>query len=315
MGKEIMVSVLCTAYNHERYIEECLNSLVKQNVNFNYEILVHDDASTDNTAKIVHDYELRYPEKIKAIYQKENQYSQGIKITSILLPIAKGKYIALCEGDDFWTDVYKLQKQFDFMEKNQKYSVCGHAAYLAGEDGAINIKKLFKAYDYNCEISIEDILSDWCLPTNSLFYRKEARGVSDIPYQENCANEDYATIVYLALAGKVHYCNEIMSAYRVVSRGSLNWSWRQDSKKMFESRKEFVAMLDRIDEYTKRKYHHILVKYKENVLFNLYLGMGKISECKAYKEKYESLNIKERLKLYIRHYAPFVVKMVRKIRG
>ena len=113
----MMVSVLCQTYNHEQYISECLQSIVAQKVNFRYEILVHDDASTDNTANIIRKFEREYPDLIKPIYQEVNQWSLGNKVFSgIQLPRCTGKYIAICEGDDYWTDPLKLQKQVDILK-------------------------------------------------------------------------------------------------------------------------------------------------------------------------------------------------------
>ncbi len=120
-----LVSICCTAYNHEPYIRQCLDGFVMQKTDFVFEVLVHDDASTDNTANIIREYEQKYPDIIKPVYQTENQYSKGVRIHDIYFyPQAKGKYIALCEGDDYWTDPSKLQKQIDFLEANPEYGMC-----------------------------------------------------------------------------------------------------------------------------------------------------------------------------------------------
>ena len=137
LNREIAVSIICITYNHEEYIRDALNSFVMQKTDFQFEILIHDDASTDNTAAIIREYEIRYPEIIKPIYQKENQYSKGLALGEPFAFIdkyqysrVKGKYIALCEGDDYWTDQYKLQKQFDAMEEHSEVDMCAHAAYV-----------------------------------------------------------------------------------------------------------------------------------------------------------------------------------------
>ena len=98
----IGVSIICTAFNHEKYIRQCLDSFVMQKTDFVFEVLVNDDCSTDHTADIIREYEEKYPRLIHAVYQKKNLYSQHISIIGkVLLPCAKGKYIALCEGDDY----------------------------------------------------------------------------------------------------------------------------------------------------------------------------------------------------------------------
>lgn len=122
-----MVTVCCMAYNQRGLIERALDSFLMQETDFDFEVLVHDDASTDGTTEIIRQYELRYPGVVKAVIQKENQLSKGGTYPTInLYRIAKGKYIAECDGDDYWTDPRKLQKQVDFMEANPSYSICHH---------------------------------------------------------------------------------------------------------------------------------------------------------------------------------------------
>ncbi|HHX61228.1 MAG TPA: glycosyltransferase [Epulopiscium sp.] len=107
--KTPLVSICCLAYNHEKFIRQALDGFIMQESNFPIEVLIHDDASTDDTANIIREYEKKYPEIIKPIYQTENQYSKGVGISvTYNFPRAKGKYIAMCEGDDYWTDPYYL---------------------------------------------------------------------------------------------------------------------------------------------------------------------------------------------------------------
>lgn len=121
---EIVVSIICDCYNHEKYIAQALDSFLMQDCDFKFEVLIHDDASTDNSAAIIKEYELKYPEIIKPIYQKENQYSKKVNIwKDYQFSRAKGKYIAICEGDDYWIDTLKLQKQVDFLENNPSFSL------------------------------------------------------------------------------------------------------------------------------------------------------------------------------------------------
>ena len=118
-----LVSICCITYNHEPYIRQCLDGFMMQKTNFSFEVLIHDDASTDKTQDIIREYEAKYPDIIKPIYQKENQYSKGISVTKTFnYPRVKGKYIAMCDGDDYWIDPYKLQKQVDYLEA---HSDCG----------------------------------------------------------------------------------------------------------------------------------------------------------------------------------------------
>ena len=134
--QNILVSIYCTAYNHEKYIADAIDSFLVHQTNFKYEILIHDDASID----IIREYEKKYPDLIKPIDQTENQYSKiGITtVDKINFDRALRKYIAVCKGDDYWTDQYKLQKQIDYMESHPECSLCVHAGYVVS---AVNKKK------------------------------------------------------------------------------------------------------------------------------------------------------------------------------
>jgi len=131
MNKEndILVSISTITYNHVNYIKDALDGFLSQKTNFSYEILIHDDASTDGTEEIIREYASKYPELIKPLYEEENQWKKGIRGSAVFnFPRAKGKYIALCEGDDYWTDPLKLQKQVDFLKKHQNINLTGHFA-------------------------------------------------------------------------------------------------------------------------------------------------------------------------------------------
>lgn len=119
-----LVSITCITYNHVNYIRDAIEGFLIQKTNFPVEVLIHDDASTDGTEEIIREYEAKYPEIIKPLYEKENQYVKGRKGSRTFnFPRARGKYIALCEGDDYWTDPLKLQKQVDFLEANPDYGL------------------------------------------------------------------------------------------------------------------------------------------------------------------------------------------------
>src|SRR5574344_1986516 len=129
-----LVVIRCITYNHESYIRDCLNGFVMQKTTFPFVAVVHDDASTDKTADIIREYAEKYPDIIKPIYETENQYSKSDgSLERIMNAHTKGKYIALCEGDDYWIDPLKLQKQVDFLEANPEYSMCFHKAKVIDE--------------------------------------------------------------------------------------------------------------------------------------------------------------------------------------
>lgn len=151
-----VVSIACITYNHEKYIRDAIEGFLIQKTDFPIEIIIHDDASTDGTAQIIKEYEEKYPDLIFPIYQKENQYSQGKRriLATFVFPRTRGKYIALCEGDDYWTDPYKLQKQVDYLEGHQEYALCHHNAIIIDESGNL------KATSYLPEEAKRDLSED-----------------------------------------------------------------------------------------------------------------------------------------------------------
>ena len=132
MSEKILVAINCCVYNHEPYLRDCLQGFVMQKTDFPFVAIVHDDASTDNSAAIIREYAEKYPDIIKPIYETENQFSKADgslgRVINRAIEATGAKYIAMCEGDDYWIDPLKLQKQVDFMEANNNYSICFHKA-------------------------------------------------------------------------------------------------------------------------------------------------------------------------------------------
>lgn len=133
--RPLMVSIWCMTYNHEPYIRQCLDGFVMQKTNFRFEAIVHDDASTDETAAIVKEYSEKYPDIIKPVFETENQYSKRDgSLDRIMEETCTGKYIALCEGDDYWIDPLKLQEQADFMESHPDCSLIHSRFSILNDD-------------------------------------------------------------------------------------------------------------------------------------------------------------------------------------
>lgn len=181
-----LVTIQCLVYNHEPYLRQCLDGFVMQKTNFKFEAIVHDDCSTDSSVTIIKEYAEKYPDIIKPIYEIENQYSKaGFQgILKILYEMSVGKYIAFCEGDDYWIDPLKLQKQVDFLESNPEcaYSCCRYMVY----DEFTHKEYLYpnKYFDRNKEDTffkfnvVYPFLHDWVTKTLTCIYRKDALDIS-----------------------------------------------------------------------------------------------------------------------------------------
>lgn len=239
-----LVSVMCHCFNHEDFIKDALNSILMQKTNFNFEIIVHDDASTDSSAEIIKQYTDRYPSIIKPIFQKENQYSRGLKPTFFTSKMAKGEFIAICEGDDFWLDEKKLQIQADFLRNNSKYSVCGHDAFVFEGQLVSKISKLPESS--KTDVSALRLSKGWFILTLTVMFRNK---IDLYPKESpNVLNGDTFLFSRLGKIGGYKYMSEIVpGGYRVHSGGI--WSLVDQQKKYAQSMNSMYW----ISQYYKRK--------------------------------------------------------------
>lgn len=258
---DVKVSIICITYNHANYIRQTLDSFLMQKTNFKYEILIHDDASTDDTANIVREYEGKYPEIIKPIYQIENQYSKGAPIIAgVLLPKAKGEYVAFCEGDDFWTDENKLQKQIDFLDKNSEYSACVHKFITVDKSGKQTNMQTFGYYEQAGRYTLKDFETNQLpsqlasLVCRNLFYKEETKYPAE--FIKNRVQGDVKYFLYLLAHGDIYRMDECYSAYRcVLESGGGSWTSRQlTDYKMPYIRWKHLSILERdfYKEYGKK---------------------------------------------------------------
>lgn len=210
---KIKVVIKCITYNHEPYIRQCLDGFVMQKTNFQFVAIVHDDCSLDRTTDVIHEYEKKYPNIIIPIYETENQYHKGTlgQIMNDAVTASGAEYVALCEGDDYWTDPYKLQKQVDFLDTHPEYVICAHNAY---QHFSNNLWKLFVNPNYReHDICLSEMLAKWHTPTASLIYRKDV--LDKVPATKSYPNGDYYLMLRLLSQGKFYYDPSVMSVYRM----------------------------------------------------------------------------------------------------
>lgn len=324
MSSEIMVSVLCAAYNHEKYIRQCLDGFVMQKTSFPFEVIVHDDASTDGTADIIREYEAKYPDLIKPIYQTENQYSQGISISkNYLLPNAHGKYVALCEGDDYWTDPVKLQKQVVYMEKHPQCTLCfTNGRYLRGGSllgHVVPIPRRGKFMKSNSDYNTGEMALLDFVPTASLLY---PRWVHEHRPQirTNSFGGDTFTRLYTTNLGYAHFINEDTCVYRQDVPNSATAVWGSNKERYINATKALISLMDDMDEITNHKYHEQF-EYNKTVYEYGILEKEENHEAlrsRKYRRYAKSLGGKEYLIYLIRHVFtasyPFIYGIYKKVR-
>jgi glycosyltransferase involved in cell wall biosynthesis len=245
-----LVSVVVAAFNHEAYITQCLSGITNQKVNFDYEILVNDDCSTDKTAKIIKEFELKHPDKFRVIYQTENQYSKGIKPWfHILFPIAQGNYIALCEGDDYWTDPYKLQKQVDFLEANPDFIFVGGDTKVIDDksnkvlfESFLDFKKKWIGIDIPKIINAGNVAEMLTPHTTTYVFRNIFKTQVDISVlNHGFASGDYALLMLLAKHGKMKVLSEVFSVYRKNEGGVTKIASAKGAKYSFDEDFRFLT--------------------------------------------------------------------------
>lgn len=252
-----LVSISCLVYNHEPYLRDCFEGFIKQKTSFPIEILVHDDASTDHSADIIREYTEKYPDLFKPIYQTENQYSKGVKISfEYQYPRAHGKYIALCEGDDYWTDPNKLQMQVDWLEEHEDYvMVCSDAIIEAPK------KKLkWSCYRKDTTISVKDMVlgGGSFVQTCTIVFRKKL--LDNYPqYCINCHIGDYPLQIWAILNGKVRYFSKKYGFYRFNHPAS--WTSSQiDYKKHIPGWRSEITMLQGLNQHSSFKFNKVFTK-------------------------------------------------------
>lgn len=252
-----LVSIQCLVYNHEPYLRQCLDGFVMQVTNFKFEAIVHDDVSTDGSVAIIREYAQKYPDIIKPILETENQYSKGDgTLDRIVNEACRGKYIAICEGDDYWIDPLKLQKQVDFMEDNNDCSLCFHNAEIFYEKDNRFAGK-HRIYSESRYANQLDIFCDGgFIPTLSIMYRtKYFENFTEYP--DSCPVGDLKIQTYATLVGKVYYINETMGVYRRQPSSATHvFSATIDSYVNHHNR--FIQWYKDVDKYTNGKIHSVI---------------------------------------------------------
>lgn len=249
---EPLVSVCTITYNHEPYIAEALDSFLMQETDFPFEIVVDDDCSTDNNAQIIKEYADRFPHIIKANLREKNIGMMANAIQN--MKRAEGKYIALCEGDDYWTDVLKLQKQADFLEVNLECSFSGHDVNLVSEVGVFLRKHSQGRANKEWSTDIFDgkkiIGSPMSIPhTSSIFFRKKFFSEDFFSFLGKISGGDYPLTVLLGANGSCYYLTDTMSCYRQNSQSvSHSRSYIQNPKLIDEIKKTHQQMSFYFDE-------------------------------------------------------------------
>ncbi len=320
--EEVEVSIFCLCYNHGQYLERCLDSFLMQKVDFNVEIIIHDDASNDNSIEIIKKYQEKYPFIIKSIFETENQYSKGINIENSIMPKhAKGKYIAICEGDDFWTDPYKLAMQ---VETFRQFSDC---TFVVHKTRCVDLNNklirlipagIKKSALYKRERIVPIILVEYQFHTTSYMFKKADFDFycNNLPdFAKRMMVGDYALQLYFSNLGDTAYINEIMSTHVDGTVGSwTNANRNADKFKKQEHRKNMRDCFQLFDEYTNFEFHEAFMKnYNKSMMHELYENgdYNSIIENKYYSRELKKYDRKSYRTIYLMVRHPKIYKYLK----
>lgn len=255
MRSKCKVSICCLTYNHENYIGVALDSMVNQITDFDYEIIVLDDCSSDNTREVINDFVEKYPKKVRKVFQSENQYKKNVPIVNqIFYPLARGEYIAYCEGDDYWTDNKKLQRQVNFLDSHHEYIAHTHECWEVDEKGNKIVGYYFngcykKHYDIETHCSMQ-ILSG---QTATIMHRKEAFSVEGKQALEELGHlkvtGDVKKTAILLMSGPIYHDGYVMSHHRRIYNKGDSWSAQNSERNLrifyFDALDELSVFLEK----------------------------------------------------------------------
>ena len=292
MNKEIKVSIRCTVFNHGPYLRQCLDGFVMQKTDFFFEAFVHDDASTDDSASIILEYAARYPDIIKPYIENDNLYSKrdgSFTRVTYDTRFLKGQYIAICEGDDYWTDPLKLQKQVDFLESHPNYTMCfGNA--ITHWEGSNKPDELFshiedRDYDSN-EFSL-----GWICPTATVLFRREI--LESELFNKYISNRkiitgDLPLWLTCGTIGKIRGFSDVFSVYRRVQSGFMLRMHAEQRINMGDHRIEIYKVFGK--KFKSSCLHMALVHYR-------------LARCYAREEK----NIKQYFRAVLRTFRIYLL--------
>lgn len=240
---EVLLTVRCMAYNQGKYIGRCLEGFVSQKTNFRFEVMVHDDASSDNTQEIIREYAAKYPELIKPVFETENLYSRRDgSLERKTSPYMHGKYIAMCEADDYWIDENKLQRQVDYMEQHPECALVCSGAVVVNSKGEKLLRNKSKKLTDNA--SQEMVLGRNPVITASSCFRREdfeefQRIRAKAPFTMRMG--DYPLWIYLSTKGTIMQYDEPMVAYRELSE-SASHSANVERMRVFRQNSMEIAL-------------------------------------------------------------------------
>lgn len=303
---DIKVSVLLFVYNHKKYIRACIESILNQRTDFDFELLVHDDASSDGSTNIIQEFQKKYPNKIKSVIQKENQFKKGkFHVEENLFSLIKGQYVALIEGDDYWCDENKLQVQYNAMNEHLDCSMCVHKTQCVDIENNKYNRIIGQGLFPEGKIKATEIFDTffekniWAFQTSSYFIRTKV--FMERPYfWKKFYVGDLPNLIWAAHRGDFYFIDRVMSCYRMFVSGSAT-DMNRDRKFQLHKVKTNAEGLIAFNDVTNRKYWGYIKHIIYNYVYQYYKGTGKIIADDLLLQAKKRLTIREKMKLSLKY--------------
>lgn len=312
--RNIVVSILCHTFNHSSYIKIALDGFIMQKTDFDFEICIHDDASTDGTQSIIKQYEEKYPNLVKPIYQSVNQYSQGRSVFEINRKRAQGKYIAICEGDDYWIDPNKLQKQVTLLEVDPECICVGHACYIQNTRNPF-ARKTWRIGSEERVLSMQEIIENRgsVFPFHSFMFRNVPIEIPE--FFKHFKVGDVTRLMYFATKGNIYYCPKVMSVYRVGIDSSWTHRVRMNEMKIIEHYQSEIEFFNQFNSYTNFQYENSINQVITRLEYIMLIRKRDFDTIKQEKYKqYLQKSLYSRLAMLTEKYLPVMFNYLRFLR-
>ena len=310
------ITVVVMTYNHKDYIKQALDSILSQKIDVDFDILIHDDCSDDGTHQILLDYQNNHPKKMRIIRQETRKFDTeefNMMIFNYVVPHIKSKYVAYCDGDDYWCDEFKLQKQYSFMESHPEYSMCFHCAYQLRPNNDMSSKWFIKEEG---DIGMEDLINEnpgIPVATSSLFIKSDV--FKDFPdWRKAYCVEDLPLYMNAAIYGKIHRIKDVMCVYRQFSVGSWSSQNKDNVDRLISHQANLINNVTYFNEQTNFKYKNLVVNHIEGCEFRIAMLKRdfKIIFSKKNKRFIKRMEKKERLSLKLQYRLPYLYNLLHK---
>lgn len=302
------ITVIIMTYNQKDYIKQAIDSVLSQKIDINFDILIHDDCSSDGTYEILCDYQKRFPNKIKIVRQESRKFlidGFNMMIFKYVVPHIDSKFVAYCDGDDYWCDEFKLQKQYKFLKENDDYSMCFHNAYQLKRDGDMSSKWFIQEEG---DVAMSNLVNDEPgirVATSSIFLKSSTfKNFSN--WRKQFPVEDVPMYMTAALDGKIHRLKDVMCVYRQFASGSWTSQNKANSQRVIDHLEGIIRGTKLFDIETKHTYHNLVELQLSSCEFRIAFVKKdfKVLFSKEMKKNLKKMSLKERISLKLQYRTP-----------